>query len=92
MGRDRARIDVPLAAVTTGTRLHFRVVWEELADRLTPEGLAAAVTLPVQLWQAVEEHSNDVQIGYHEAAAALAYARDRDRRRVVEAFLDSDGE
>jgi hypothetical protein len=92
LGRNRAQIDVPLSAVTTGTRLHFRVVWEELADRLTAEALVAAVTLPVQLWQAVEEHSNDVQIGYHEAATALAYERDRDRRRIVEAFLDSDGE
>ena len=92
VGRDRAQIEVPLSAVTTGTRLHFRVVWEELADRLTPEALVTAVTLPVQLWQAVEEHSNDVQIGYHEAATALAYERDRDRRRIVEAFLDSDGE
>ncbi|MEZ0494157.1 PucR family transcriptional regulator [Kineococcus sp. TBRC 1896] len=91
LGRHRAHLDVPLAAVTTGTRLHFRVVWEELAERLPPEALVGAVTLPVQLWQAVEEHSADVQVGYHEAATALAYARDRDRRRIVEAFLDSDG-
>ena len=92
VGRHRAGIDVPLSAVTTGTRLHFRVVWEELAERLAPEALVSAVSLPVQLWQAVEEHSSDVQIGYHEAAAVLAHERDRDRRRVVEAFLESDGE
>lgn len=92
VGRHRAGVDVPLAAVTTGTRLHFRVVWEELAERLAPEALVSAVSLPVQLWQAVEEHSADVQIGYHEAATALAYERDRDRRRVVEAFLESTGE
>jgi hypothetical protein len=91
LGRHRAQIDVPLSAVTTGTRLHFRVVWEELAERLSPEALAAAATLPVQVWEAVEEHSTDVQVGYHEAATALAYERDRDRRRIVEAFLDSDG-
>ncbi|WP_432523893.1 helix-turn-helix domain-containing protein [Kineococcus sp. SYSU DK006] len=92
LGRHRAQLDVPLSAVTTGTRLHFRIVWEELAERLPPDALVAMVTLPVQLWQAVEEHSTDVQIGYHEAATALAFERDRDRRRVVEAFLDSDGE
>ncbi|NAZ77159.1 hypothetical protein GTQ99_17270 [Kineococcus sp. T13] len=92
LGRHRAQLDVPLAAVTTGTRLHFRIVWEELAERLPPDALVAMVTLPVQLWQAVEEHSTDVQIGYHEAATALAFERDRDRRRAVEAFLDSDGE
>ncbi|WP_432491052.1 helix-turn-helix domain-containing protein [Kineococcus gypseus] len=92
LGRHRAGLDVPLAAVTTGTRLHFRVVWEELAERLPPHALAGAVTLPVQLWQAVEEHSADVQVGYHEAAAALAYERERDRRRLLAAFLASDGE
>ncbi|NIZ93462.1 hypothetical protein, partial [Kineococcus rubinsiae] len=92
VGRHRAALDVPLGALTTGTRLHFRVLWEVLADRLSPAELAAAVTLPVQLWQAVEEHSLDVQVGYHEAATALAFERGRDRRRVVEAFLESDGE
>ncbi len=92
VGRHRAGIDVPLAAVVTGTRLHFRVVWEELADRLPADALVTAVQLPVELWQAVEEHSADVQTGYHEAATALAYERDRDRRRIVEALLDSDGE
>ncbi|MGI4894935.1 MAG: helix-turn-helix domain-containing protein [Janthinobacterium lividum] len=92
IGRSRAVLEVPLTAVTTGTRLHFRIVWEELAQRLTPEALAGAVTLPVQLWQAVEEHSADVQIGFHESATSLSYERDRDRRRIVEAFLDSDGE
>ena len=92
VGRDRAALDVPLSAVTTGTRLHFRVVWEELAERLPAQALAGAVTLPVQLWQAVEEHSGDVQVGYHEAATALAYERERDRRRILAAFLASDGE
>ena len=92
IGRSRAVLDVPLGAVTTGTRLHFRIVWEELAERLSPEALVGAVTLPVQLWQAVEEHSADVQIGFHESATALAYERDRDRHRILEAFLDSDGE
>ncbi|MEW1958678.1 helix-turn-helix domain-containing protein [Kineococcus sp. NPDC059986] len=91
LGRTRAHLDVPLAAVTAGTRLHFRIVWEVLAERLAPEGLAAAVTLPVQVWQAVEEHSTDVQVGYHEAATALAYARERDRHRIVDTFLESDG-
>jgi len=92
VGRSRAALDVPLDALTTGTRMHFRVLWEVLAERLTPAELAAAVTLPVQVWQAVEEHSLDVQVGFHEAATALAFERGRDRRRVLEAFLDSDGD
>jgi len=92
VGRSRAALDVPLDALTTGTRLHFRVLWEVLAERLSPAELAATVTLPVQVWQAVEEHSLDVQVGFHEAATALAFERGRDRRRVLEAFLDSDGD
>ncbi|GAB7190052.1 helix-turn-helix domain-containing protein [Kineococcus sp. NUM-3379] len=107
IGRRRAALEVPLAAVSRGTRLHFRIVWSALAGHRHPgrdgrdggdggdgaqgTGDAAWHDLPLVLWEAVEEHSTDVQAGYAEAAAALAHERERDRRRTVEQLLDSDG-
>ncbi|PPK97356.1 PucR-like helix-turn-helix protein [Kineococcus xinjiangensis] len=91
IGRRRAALDIPLAAITRGTRLHFRVVWQRLAHHCPPDPRSSWQDVPLLLWEAVEEHSGDVHAGFSEAAAALAHERDRDRRRIVETLLDGDG-
>lgn len=89
IGRDRARRGVPLNDLLTAVRMDFRVLWSALREQVEPRLEPLLVEHVEDVWNAVEEYTNQIQLSYQVEAALLASERQGERTMLVAELLNS---
>jgi PucR-like helix-turn-helix protein len=87
IGRERARLGVPLNDLLTAVRLDFTVLWAALRERAGSADEALLVAHVEDVWNAVERYTAQVQVSYQSEAAVLARDRLGERTMLVAALL-----
>lgn len=90
LGRDRARIGIPLNDLLAAVRLDFKVLWEVFRSYACPADRELLVAGVEKIWGAIERYSIEVQNGYIEESSRMADKRLSERARLMTAILNSD--
>lgn len=64
LGRERARIGIPLNDLLAAVRLDFKVLWEVFRSYAGPADRELLVAGVEKIWAAIERYSIEVQTGY----------------------------
>jgi hypothetical protein len=91
IGRNRARVGVPLDVLLGVIRTDFTLVWENLLKHAEPEQYPDLVRNAGRVWIALERYTVDIQRAYLDEAAVLARERNQERTVLVAGFLATDG-
>jgi hypothetical protein len=90
LGRERARIGIPLNDLLAAVRLDFKVLWEVFRSYAGPADRELLVAGVEKIWAAIERYSIEVQTGYIEESSRMADKRLSERARLMTAILNSD--
>jgi hypothetical protein len=90
LGRERARIGIPLNDLLAAVRLDFKVLWEVFRSYAGPADRELLVAGVEKIWAAIERYSIEVQNGYIEESSRMADKRLSERARLMTAILNSD--
>ncbi|WP_037065541.1 helix-turn-helix domain-containing protein, partial [Pseudonocardia acaciae] len=90
IGRDRARLGVPLNDLLTAVRLDFTVLWAALRELSEPDDDGLLVAHVQDVWNAVERYTARIQLSYQTEAALLARERLGERTMLLAALLSDD--
>lgn len=90
LGRERARIGIPLNDLLAAVRLDFKVLWEAFRSYAGPADRELLVAGVEKIWAAIERYSCEVQNGYIEESSLMADKRLSERARLMTAILNSD--
>ncbi|WP_217376166.1 PucR family transcriptional regulator [Paenarthrobacter ureafaciens] len=90
LGRDRARIGIPLNDLLAAVRLDFKVLWEVFRSYAGPADRELLVAGVEKIWAAIERYSIEVQNGYLEESSQMADKRLSERARLMTAILNND--
>jgi hypothetical protein len=90
LGRERARIGIPLNDLLAAVRLDFKVLWEVFRSYAGPADRELLVAGVEKIWAAIERYSIEVQNGYIEESSRMADKRLSGRARLMTAILNSD--
>lgn len=90
IGKDRARLGVPLNDLLTAVRLDFTVLWAALRELSGPDDEGLLVAHVQDVWNAVEQYTARIQLSYQTEAALLARERLGERTMLLAALLSDD--